>query len=73
MEYFEEKYSLKYYRDLKNSLDTVEEEGYDRGIEEGIHKEIHKVAKNLLNNNVSIEIIMKATGLTKTQIEHLNN
>ena len=54
-------------------MDTVEEEGYDRGIEEGIHKEIHKVAKNLLNNNVSIEIIMKATGLTKTQIEHLNN
>jgi len=26
--------SLKYYRDLKNSLDTAEEEGMKKGIEE---------------------------------------
>ncbi len=55
--------SLKYYRDLKNSLDTAKEEGVIEGIE--------NVAKNLIKNNVSIEIIMKSTGLTKEQIEQL--
>ena len=67
--------SLKYYRDLKNSLDTAKEEGVIEGIEKGIAKGIEKgkveVAKNLIENNVSIEIIMKSTGLTKEQIERL--
>ena len=67
--------SLKYYRDLKNSLDTAKEEGVIEGIEKGIAKGIEKgkveVAKNLIKNNVSIEIIMKSTGLTKEQIEQL--
>ncbi|MBP8850170.1 MAG: hypothetical protein KBG80_06400 [Breznakibacter sp.] len=36
--------SLKYYRDLKNSLDTAKEEG----VIEGIAKGIEKVAKNAL-------------------------
>ena len=27
--------SLKYYRDLKNSLDTAKEEGYEQGYEQG--------------------------------------
>ena len=51
--------SLKYYRDLKNSLDTAKEEGK------------LEVAANLLLNNVDIEIIIKSTGLTKEQIERL--
>ena len=59
--------SLKYYRDLKNSLDTAKEEG----IEEGIEKGKIEVAKNLLENNVSIEIITKSTGLSKEQIDRL--
>ncbi len=67
--------SLKCYRDLKNSLDTAKEEGVIEGIEKGIAKGIEKgkveVAKNLIKNNVSIEIIMKSTGLTKEQIEQL--
>lgn len=55
--------SLKYYRDLKNSLDTAKEEGKVEEKEE--------IAKNLLDNNVDIEIIVKSTGLTKEQIEKL--
>lgn len=71
--------SLKYYRDLKNSLDTAKEEGFEEGIEKGIkkgikkgiEKGIEKVAKKLLNNNIPIEIIIKSTGLTKEEIEQL--
>jgi len=62
-EYQEYEDSLKYYRDIKNSLDTAKEEGKIEGKIE--------VAKNLLKNNVSIEIIMSSTGLTKEEIENL--
>ncbi len=55
--------SLKYYRDLRNSLYTAREEGKE--------EEKNKIAKNLLKNNVPIEIIINSTGLTKEQIELL--
>ncbi len=61
--------SLKYYRDLRNSLYTAREEGK----EEGKKEEKNEIAKNLLKNNVPIEIIINSTGLTKEQIELLNN
>jgi predicted transposase/invertase (TIGR01784 family) len=51
--------SLKYYRDLKNSLDTARDE---KAIE---------IAKNLLNNSVSIDIISNSTGLSETQIKNI--
>jgi len=51
--------SLKYYRDLKNSLDTASDE---RAID---------IAKKLLKSSVDIEIIINSTGLTKDQIEKL--
>jgi len=57
--------SLKYYRDLKNSLDTAKEEGkIERNIE---------IAKNGLREGLSMEIIMKLTGLTEKEINDLNN
>lgn len=59
--------SLKYYRDLKNSLDTAR----DEGIIEGIEKGIEKVAKNALKIGKSISEIIELTGLTKEQIEKL--
>jgi predicted transposase/invertase (TIGR01784 family) len=62
-EYQEYEDSLKYYRNIKNSLDTAKEEGKIEGKIE--------VAKNLLRNNVSIEIIINSTGLTKEEIENL--
>ena len=57
--------SLKYYRDLKNSLDTAFEDGIEKGIE--------KVAIELIKEKVSDEIISSTTGLTKTQIQYLKS
>lgn len=51
--------SLKYYRDLKNSLDTAKEE------------KATEIAKELLKNCVSIGIISSSTGLTREQLERL--
>jgi len=51
--------SIKYYRDLKSSLDTAKEE-----------KAI-KIAKELLKNGVSPEIISSSTGLTREQIKRM--
>ena len=62
-EYQEYENSLKYYRDIKNSLDTAKEEGKIEGKIE--------VAKNLLENGVDIEIIINSTGLTEKEINEL--
>ena len=58
-EYQDYENSLKYYRDLKNSLDTAKEE---RSIE---------IAKNLIRNNVAIDVIAKSTGLPEKVIHEL--
>jgi predicted transposase/invertase (TIGR01784 family) len=55
--------SLKYYRDLKNSLDTARDEGKIEGKIE--------VAKNLLRSGVSLQVIIKSTGLTEKEIKEL--
>jgi predicted transposase/invertase (TIGR01784 family) len=57
--------SLKYYRDLKNSLDTARGEGKIEGLIEGKLE----VAKNLLLSGVSIDLIVKATGLSEEEIK----
>jgi predicted transposase/invertase (TIGR01784 family) len=51
--------SLKIYRDLKGVIDTAFDEG------------IIKVAKNLKEEGMNIEFIIKVTGLTKEEIERL--
>ncbi len=45
-EYQRYQYSLKYYRDLKNSLDTAKEEGITKGIEQGRKEGLAKAKKN---------------------------
>jgi predicted transposase/invertase (TIGR01784 family) len=55
--------SLKYYRDLKNSLDTARAEGVTEGIE--------KVALKALKLGKSVEEIKILTGLTIDQINGL--
>ncbi len=81
--------SLKYYRDLKASFDTLYEEGMkkgmehgfekgikegiEQGIEQGIEKGVLLVAKNLLENGLTIEHVSNLTGLSNEQIEELNN
>ncbi len=55
--------SLKVYRDLKGVLDTAFGEGKIEGKIE--------VAKTLKENGVSIDLIIKSTGLTQEEIEKL--
>ena len=72
--------SLKYYRDIKASLDTKFEEGMQKGIEEGMQKGIEKgieegmqkVAANALIKGMSVEDIIDLTGLTKEQIVEIS-
>lgn len=59
--------SLKYYRDLKNSLDTAREEGINEGMEKGMEK----VALNAIKMGKSIKEIIDLTGLTRQQIENI--
>ncbi len=65
--------SLKYYRDLKNSLDTAFEDGIEKGLEKGLEKGIKKVAIELIKEKVSKQIISSTTGLTLKQIQFLEN
>jgi len=68
--------SLKYYRDLKNSLDTSFEEGKIEGIaegeqiglEKGIMKEKIEVIKNGYENGLPVEVLAKLTNLTEVQV-----
>ena len=54
---------LKAYRDIKNSLDSAKQEG---------KKDIAlEIAKNLLEMGMSIDNIMKATGLSQEEIAKL--
>jgi predicted transposase/invertase (TIGR01784 family) len=59
--------SLKYYRDLKNVIDTAEDEGERKGVE----KTINKVAIEMLKEGEAISKIAKYTGLTEEEIESL--
>lgn len=62
--------SLKYYRDIKNSLDTAKNEGRLEGIQEGEIRERERVIKGLLEKGIAVEIIAEVTGLT---LEYIRN
>ena len=59
--------SLKYYRDIKNVVDTSREEGREQGRKE---RNI-EIAKELKKNGISVDIIMQSTGLSKEEIDKL--
>lgn len=63
------------YRDIKNSIDTAEKEGFKKGVEKGIERgELQKalnIARKLKAKGMSIEEIMDFTDLTKEQIERI--
>ena len=63
--------SLKYYRDLKNSLDTAYQDGHADGEEKGIEKGIEKVAVRCLDQGKSMEETAEITGLTIPQINSI--
>ncbi|MBM2815020.1 MAG: hypothetical protein HW421_1782 [Ignavibacteria bacterium] len=67
--------SLKFYRDLKNSLDTAMEEGIEKGMEKGIEKGMEKEKKDIaikaLIKGISIKDISELTGLSEEEISKL--
>jgi predicted transposase/invertase (TIGR01784 family) len=81
--------SLKYYRDLKNSLDTAREEGEAEGIAKGEQIGIVKgeqmgivkgklegkleVARNMLSIGLPLEVVAQATELTVEEIKRWLN
>lgn len=58
--------SLKYYRDVKNSLDTAKEEGREEGREEGI-----EIGKELGREEAKIKGIEKALQRGKLSLEEI--
>ena len=73
--------SLKYYRDIKNSLDTARDEGRKEGEEigrregvlEGEKLKQIEIAKNLLLLGIDISLIAKSTGLNDNEIVILSS
>jgi predicted transposase/invertase (TIGR01784 family) len=63
--------SLKYYRDIKNVVDTSREEGLKEGMEKGMEKGIEQVAKKMKQEGFTKEAIQKLTGLTAEEIDDL--
>ena len=67
--------SLKYYRDLKNVVDTSREEGIQGGIEKGIEKGIEQrnveIVRKMKEKGMSNAEIAELTGLTETEINDL--
>ena len=61
--------------DMCEFLDELERRGIEKGIEKGIEQgeelATFRIAKNFKDSKVDVEIIVKATGLTKEQIEAL--
>lgn len=71
--------SLKVYRDMKNVLDTAElrglekgrKEGRKEGIEQGTFEERRKNAKAMKALGLSLEMIVKVTGMSADDIDKL--
>lgn len=63
--------SLKYYRDMKNVVDTSREEEIEEGREQGIEEKTIEFARTMKQHNEPIQKIMDYMGLSKSQIEEL--
>ena len=59
------------YRDIKNSVDTAKREGIAEGMEKGMNQRSLDIARNMLADDVDLNLIMKYSGLTQEQIEKL--
>jgi hypothetical protein len=52
-------------------ITSVEQIGYDRGKVEGLEEKAISIARNLLKQGISMEMIAQATGLTMTQLQEM--
>ena len=63
--------SLKYYRDIKNVVDTSRQEGIIEGIEQGTKSKSIEIAKQMKKDGLSIKKIILYTGLSQQEIEKI--
>lgn len=63
----------KYVREINTAKAEGREEAFEEGLKDGKKEAKKTIAKNMLNLKIDIEIISKATGLTKEEIQELNN
>ena len=67
--------SKKAYRDIKNSIDTVKQEGLAEGMELGMEKGMNQkaldIARKMLSKGMEDATIMEITGLTREQLMQL--
>ena len=61
---FNEREAIR-FTELDAAIQDGIEQGIERGIEQGIEQGTVMVAKNLLKNGMSIEMIMQVTGLNQ--------
>ncbi|MEZ5045276.1 MAG: Rpn family recombination-promoting nuclease/putative transposase [Saprospiraceae bacterium] len=71
--------SLKYYRDIKNVVDTSREEGLiegiergiEQGIEQGIDKRNYEIAVKLIEKGMSLNEVSEITGIDVEELAKL--
>ena len=64
--------SLKHYRDLRNVINSAERRGREEGREEGRAAERMSIAKSLLANGISLEMIVRSLNLTPEEVKLLS-
>ena len=58
---------------IEQGINQGIENGINQGIEQGVNQEKKEIAKRLLKMKMSINQIMEVTGLTKEDVERINN
>ncbi len=75
LEYLKEKWEMDYNSDInwarKEGMAEGEEKGEKRGKKAGIKEAQLDIAREMLKNDVEIEMIMKYTNLSQEEIENL--
>ncbi len=61
------------FSSLERLIEQGREEGIQEGIQEGSKDTKFNLTKNMLEANISINKIMKITGLSKKEIKEINN
>lgn len=62
----------KYILEINTAKVEAREDGFEEGIEKGEKETKKTIAKNMLKQKINIEMILKVTGLSKEEIQKLN-
>ena len=66
-------YNTEMYEAKRQGLEEGEKRGEKRGKKIGRKEKSIEIAKNLLDKNIDIEVIIETTGITKEELERLKN